>query len=88
MDHILKGHVTAISGQSPWANEYSCLNNLTMKEMAIALVAGYVIAKTPEEQLLEAYNKSSGTTYYEKGYREGMQRTLELLDKKVEGINI
>lgn len=51
-----------------------------------ALIQGCMVKKTPEEEVLRCYRNTGGDNWGV-GYREGVVKTLETLNIKIEGIN-
>lgn len=76
------------------SEENECLNNLSPTQMAICLLVGYRVEMTEEEQLLEAYKECpvvNGGRWAQlenvAAFRDGMTTALNIVGKKVLGIN-
>lgn len=76
------------------APENQCLNELSVLDMARCLLIGYEVEMTEEEKLLEAFNgfpAVTGGRWVQSenmaAFRDGMITTLNVLGKKVPGIN-
>ncbi|MEC0110444.1 hypothetical protein P4H27_26085 [Paenibacillus taichungensis] len=75
------------------APENQCLNELSVLDMARCLLIGYEVEMTEEEQLLEAFDEcpvvNGAWTISENiaAYRDGISTALNILGKKVPGIN-
>ncbi|MEI2284987.1 hypothetical protein [Paenibacillus polysaccharolyticus] len=74
--------------------ENECLNNLTATQLARCLLIGYEVALSEEEQLLEAYKECpvvNGGRWAQSenvaAFRDGMTTAMNILGKKVPGIN-
>ena len=81
----------------PWADMFSCLNDLDIMTIAAALINGYEVEKTPEEKVREYYAANyqrheqsmprSKDDFYTSGVAEGVRNTLDCLGIKIEGVN-
>ncbi|SDX64459.1 hypothetical protein [Salimicrobium album] len=73
------------------------LNNMPILEIAAAIINGYDVEQTPEEKLKDYYDEHnidnfinddfSGPINVAKGRRDGILKTLAVLDIEIEGIN-
>ncbi|MCY8291565.1 hypothetical protein MOD67_13850 [Bacillus licheniformis] len=84
----------------PWADMFSCLNELDLATLAAALINGYEVEKTPEEKVREYFKELSTDIqhYLEFGERELAEtkmaeratalKILDLLGMKVVGGDI
>lgn len=63
------------------------IQDMNFDSLAIALYDSYEVEKTPDEKLVEYYNKNELGTKVNDGVIEGIRKTLEILDLKVKGIN-
>lgn len=88
---ILMAH--AIGG---WPQKTNLLSELSMEQLATALIVGYEVEMTPHEEIAVIYKhhypKSKvvpGSTekYFSKGYVKGIKFTLERLGITIEGVN-
>lgn len=74
------------------------LNDLSRVSLAAALINGYEIEKSREQKVREYYKANyakherskpySDDDYYTTGVLTGISRTLDLLDIKIEGVNV
>lgn len=93
--------VNAASSDKPgwYAGKYVPLNALTLETLMTALVNGYEVEKTPEENVQDYFNRLIELQHqaHEKADHEqeseflseqlGVKMTLDLLDIKIEGVN-
>lgn len=92
-DSIIKLHVNTKSDEYPeWSGTWTCLNELSVMEMAQALTLGFETDLTPEQKLYKKYqvadtNISQTNSLYWSGVIDGIRITLETLNIKVDGIN-
>lgn len=68
------------------------LNNLTSEQLAIALLVGYEVELTAEEELLKEYKKHCDFCHGEPHslsgkFAAGIEFTLNILGIKIDGIN-
>lgn len=75
-----------------WAMGYESLNSISLEDMAIILLIGYEIKKTPEEKIVDLFNnKVIATGDYSQGYHDGKNcaiiSVLDILNMKIDGIN-
>lgn len=86
--HFLLAHAKAILEEEPWAEPFECLNDVGILLMSEALVNGYEIEKTPEENIKEFYEAHvNDSSYRSRGICIGIVGTLEKLRIKIEGVN-
>jgi hypothetical protein len=75
-----------------WSYELTPLNSLSLDSMIRALYIGYEIEKTPEEKVKELYGSyhvgAMSGERYDEGAQDAIERMLEIIGMKVEGINI
>lgn len=89
-----------VKSQSGWTtSKASPLNKVEIKTLASALINGYQVEKSPEEQVREFYDKcrTNSEIAYEQGeYRQseylngqvnGISLTLQMLGIKIKGVN-
>lgn len=69
-----------IAKQEWTSRDYKCLNSQDVNTIMRALVLGYEVELTPEERLKELCSSvyNDPTSYFDKGFRFGVQRALEL----------
>lgn len=85
-DALLIAHAETVMGDSRWVD--SSLNDLTMDTFARAILNGFDIQKTPEEEVKTffwLYDEIGDD--YEEGIRKGALRMLEIYGIKVKGVN-
>lgn len=79
-----------------WVREAKVVNDLSLTELATALIVGYEVRMTPHEVIKADYEnalKHRNTThndYKERffdGYLEGVENTLAALNIKIKGVN-
>lgn len=71
-------------------DENKCLNELDTETLARALLIGYEVEETPEEEILEVYNFKYGAGWgagYTAGVRYGIKKTLDVYGIKIKGVN-
>lgn len=95
-----KGAIIRTHVESSWTiSKYRPLNELSIEELAKALINGYEVEQTPEEKLREYYELSNFLRYDKEdlvptvrqrmiGEQMGVRKTLNILGIKVEGINV
>jgi hypothetical protein len=52
-----------------------------------ALAVGYEVMRTPEEKILETYQKTYKNDDHGRGFADGMIYVLDVLAMKIEGVN-
>ncbi|XAG96631.1 hypothetical protein U9I19_000220 [Bacillus phage KKP_4049] len=79
--------------------DVGCLYNLDALGLATALINGYEVEKTPEEQIKEyheealkchresKYEWDVESMQYHSGRIDGVRKTLDILGIKIEGVN-
>ncbi|MBO2943632.1 hypothetical protein JJQ72_06520 [Paenibacillus sp. F411] len=80
---------TLLHVQAEWKGELSPLNDLPMNVLIEALYYGYEIERSPEELLLQEFEKASAR-YGEAAavaFRTGLQMAAEIFGHKVVGVN-
>ncbi|MCP9282979.1 hypothetical protein [Bacillus safensis] len=92
-DEDVIGHMYQMYG-----HDCGSLYDLDLFEFAAALINGYEIAKSPEQKVREFYEANyakhekskpySDDDYYTTGVSHGIMQTLDLLDIKIEGVNV
>ena len=89
MTEEIEFHISVREGYgNRWLNRYDSLNELTIEEFTIAVLVGYEVKKTPEEELYQYYTTHNNSFYQtDKTMAKGIKKALEILDIKVEGIN-
>jgi hypothetical protein len=75
--------LTAHSQYGKWEGPSSAVNDLSLMDMATALIAGYIVEKTAIEHIQEYYNAPS-TSLSE---RTAVRIVLNNLGTKIEGVN-
>lgn len=88
-ENFLKVH-SNINNQ--WKGHLRALNEITIWEMAQALINGYEIEETPEERIKKVYLLRKGDSInmddtWSKAFVRAIDFLLEELDIKIEGIN-
>lgn len=81
--------------EGDWGKTYEALNTVTPLEVAAALINGYEIAKTPEEELRDYYTgrqvaAAMAGEYEDVKYNaemDGIRRTLSVLGIQIKGVN-
>jgi hypothetical protein len=68
---------------SEWRNAMDPLNQLNLIDMATALLVGYIVEKTPIEQI-QAYYNAPSTKHWE---QSTIRTTLTIMGHRVEGVN-
>ncbi|KIL30352.1 hypothetical protein [Bacillus subtilis] len=94
-----KSDLLRIHAKDRWIEEFSCLNELDIMTLAAALVNGYEVGKTPEEEVREYYEwlkRSRDERHlagdvegnrFIAGLLQGVLNTLDYLGIKIEGVN-
>lgn len=77
----------AYGTEFPVLIKYSREDDGNLDRLMAALVNGYEVEKTPEENLREYYGRFREGNYPDQYYRAAIRSTLEILGVKVEGIN-
>ena len=90
LNHELKNVLLGNINNREWFHEYEPLNDMDLDTLIKALYIGYEVEQTPEEKVLEYYNKqdhqvSLGEQYHQ-GVQSGIYTTLILLGITIEGI--
>lgn len=89
---ILMAH----SIEGGWPQKTNALNELSMEQLATALIVGYEVEKTPHEKIAVIYKhhypksrdgSDSTQKYFSKGYVKGIKFTLEKLGITIKGVN-
>ena len=92
---ILMAH----SIEGGWPQKTNALNELSMEQLATALIAGYEVEMTSHERIMKAYNAAKRTkngnfariddaTYcYHSGVMAGITTALDTLGIKIKGVN-
>ncbi|HEY4622672.1 MAG TPA: hypothetical protein VIH12_02370 [Solibacillus sp.] len=89
---ILMAH--AIEGG--WPQKTNALSELSMEQLATALIVGYEVEMTPHEEIAVIYKRhypksrvvpGSTEKYFSKGYVKGIKFTLGKLGITIEGVN-
>ncbi|MGF9741957.1 hypothetical protein ABEX06_00510 [Bacillus safensis] len=90
-NHFLIDHTKVFTAVTdPWKDLFSCLNDMDIATLAAALINGYEIVKSPEEELHEYYVEALHTARDETtghDIQDAIRYTLETLDIKIEGVN-
>lgn len=90
---LLRSKSEHLKGRGHFMKRSAVLNALSFDELAIALYVGYVVDKTPEERILDAFLESPKYTYScgcdnrEFGRAEGIKLTLDTLGISIKGVN-
>lgn len=93
IDNILKTHAKANEGA--WTGNAEDVNDLSLSDLATALINGYEVEMTADEIIIKDYNnalksRNEATSIYREmffdGYLLGVESTLETLGIDVEGI--
>ena len=93
INEILINHAIA---DDAWVRKAEAVNDLSIGELATALLVGYEVDMTPRERIAYEYNyhqkrakeeKSGREKWVGKGYVRGVQRTLKNLNITVKGVN-
>jgi hypothetical protein len=66
-----------------WCDESEALNDLSLMDMATALLVGYIVEKTAIEHIQDYYNAPS-TKIHEQAI---IRTTLTIMGHRVEGVN-
>lgn len=94
IDNILKTHAKADKGA--WIGTAANVNDLSLSDLATALIVGYEVEMTPGEIIKAEYQKATDERkkseddyriQYLGGYQYGVQETLRVLEIIVEGVN-
>ncbi|MCM3140469.1 hypothetical protein M3573_19510 [Bacillus safensis] len=97
-NRILEIYVHESIGHTDQMHCHSCdsLCDLTLIELADALINGYEIAKSPEQKVREYYGSNHAEHHevltgsprgqYTAGVADGIRKTLDLLGIKIEGV--
>ena len=81
---ILMAH----SIEGGWPQKTNALNELSMEQLATALIVGYEVEMTPHEEIAKGYNEYFiGEDKYCEGYADGIEFTLNILGITVKGVN-
>ena len=84
-DELLYGHASFMNGSDVAVREDAkCLNKYSTFELAQILVLGYEVEETPEEKLLNFYNRKLGENDC---MCDGIYETLQCLGIQIKGIN-
>ncbi len=93
INEILINHAIA---DDAWIRKAEAVNDLSIGELATALIVGYEVEKTPHEKIAVIYKRhypksrdgsDSTQKYFSKGYVKGIKFTLEKLGITVKGVN-
>lgn len=93
INEILINHAIA---DDAWVRKAEAVNDLSIGELATALLVGYEVDMTPHERIAYEYNyhqkrakeeKGGREKWVGKGYVRGVQRTLKNLNITVKGVN-
>jgi hypothetical protein len=82
---LLQAHLN----KGEWVEETAALNGLPFMTLANALINGYEIEASPEEKI-ENWYRSLGhypNGHYVEGVKEGIKKTLDILNIKLKGVN-
>ena len=90
IDNILKTHAKADEGA--WTGNAEDVNDLSLSDLATALINGYEVEMTPHEVIAVKYNTSQDDYVYNqcphsKGFAEGIEFTLNTLGITTKGVN-
>lgn len=94
IDNVLKTHAKADKGA--WIGVAEGVNDLSLSDLATALIVGYEVEMTPGEIIKAEYQKAADERkkseddyriQYLGGYQYGVQETLRVLEIIVEGVN-
>lgn len=94
IENILKTHAKADDGA--WIGTAANVNDLSLSDLATALIVGYKVEMTPGEIIKAEYQKAADERnkseddyriQYLGGYQYGVQETLRVLELIVEGVN-
>lgn len=93
IDNILKTHAKANDGA--WIGKAEDVNDLSLSELAIALIAGYEVKLSANEIIIKDYHRAlkprneTTSSYNERffdGYLLGVESTLETLGIEIDDI--
>lgn len=75
-----------------WVREAKVVNDLSLTELATALIVGYEVEMTPHEVIAAEYVTSqqdwvNNAHIHSKGFVEGIEFTLNTLGMTVKGVN-
>jgi hypothetical protein len=96
-EELVKTHILG----EEWVDESEALNGLSLERLIVALYIGYEVYQSPEEQIKSYYenlvhsrNFASATAIggritHEEWQREiyGVEKTLDFLNIKIDGVN-
>jgi hypothetical protein len=80
---VVEWHATNL-----WDGKRKALNQFPLDTLIRALYVGYELEMSPEEKVREFFEAVNGGEFsYNAGIRKGIIQTLELLGKKIKGVN-
>jgi len=83
--YTFKDFMKAAVSQQQFSTSASALNSLSVERLAEILINGYEIEVTPEEKILDKFNRMKHIDW--DMYTDGMTFVLDVLDIKINGIN-
>ncbi|MFS0776221.1 hypothetical protein ABC255_09460 [Neobacillus sp. 3P2-tot-E-2] len=83
-----KADVVEWHAKNLWDGKREALNGMSLDILIRALYVGYELEKSLEEKVRELFETYNGAAFsYNAGIRKGIIQTLELLGKKIKGVN-
>ncbi|RIJ64110.1 hypothetical protein [Rummeliibacillus sp. POC4] len=81
-DEVLQEHIDT------WSDDCIPLNSLSFLELAEILINGYEVEQTQEEKIKKLFYGYAGENeFHESDAQKAILELLEILEKKVEGVN-